>query len=149
MTKIYIVSTGDYSDYCIMGVYSTHDKAIDAEAFYAGEIQEFELDEVPPHPKGLKYFRVEMPESGEFRIRHIEGDGIESLIKTGYMESGIGFFEPRPPYYVLKVWAKDTQHAAKIANEKRSQIITSGEWEKLVHKAIKEHKNIMKTIKEV
>jgi hypothetical protein len=31
--------------------------------------------------------------------------------------------------YELDAWAKDKNHAAKIANEKRAQLIASGEWE--------------------
>lgn len=58
-TKVYLLSTGDYSDYTVLGVYSSREKAEAEKAFFerpyevswmegmkqdAAEVKEFELD---------------------------------------------------------------------------------------------------------
>ncbi len=57
-TTIWLVSDGSYSDYHVLGIYSTHELAVAAkEAHNAyNEIEEWELDQIPPGPPGLFYW---------------------------------------------------------------------------------------------
>lgn len=142
MTKIYIVFTGDYSDRYARGVYSTEEKADNAANYYYGDIEEFELDELPNHPKGLLYYSIEMQKTGNIDPRRC--DATESL---EYMNSGVGFRETRPEVYRLHVWAKNRQHAAKIANERRTQMIATGKWDKLKNEEIEKDKKLWKEMK--
>ncbi len=146
MSKIYIVLTGEYSDCYPRGVYSTEEKAKEAEKYYYGDIEEFELDVLPKYPEGLLYYSVGMQKTGN--IDPCRCDAEESIVVGGYMNSGLGFFDKGPEVYRLHVWAKDKQHAAKIANEKRTQMIATGKWDKLTNEAIEKDKKLWKVMKD-
>lgn len=124
MSKVYLVTDGYYSDYHVRGVYSTMEKAEQAKLLYAADndIEEYELDAVPDSPPGLVPFVVTITFSGD--------------VKDVYRESAVQF-EPR--WYVTNwdgspcgrfyMWARDEQHAVKIANEWRAQIAALGLWD--------------------
>lgn len=104
-SKVYVVTQGEYSDYRIIGLFSSKDKADQLIASYppscySGQprVEEYELDKVGI-PKGERLFRVSI-----------------------CVEGGVGRME-------TYVWAKDKQHAAKIANERRVQTIANSTWE--------------------
>ena len=52
--KIYVLTEGDYSDYHIVGVYSTPELAQEAQTLYPDSmIEEYDLDDIPEHPPGM------------------------------------------------------------------------------------------------
>lgn len=117
--EIYIVTSGSYSDYHICGVYSDIAKAQEAVELYGDEsrVEEFEVDVFPEHPPGLLAYVVYMDEQGKSDVRRTHVAGHSEWC------GGAGRGQ-----MVFSVWAKDEQHAVKIANEKRVVLIANGEW---------------------
>jgi hypothetical protein len=127
MTTIYIVTDGDYSDYHICGVYSTKKLAKKAQELHmASSIEEYEIDAMEDCPAGMLPWSVRMGADGR---THWEG-------KTGVERERITYFKTQnewAPYgdgqaVCFRMFAKDETHAIKIANERRAQLIASGEW---------------------
>lgn len=122
-TKVYLVSSGTYSDYHICCACSTMAKAEHAKKFYqADDIEEYVLDELPLHPEGTFAYHVRMLRDGSVVEVEIENGNYTGTIEDRWRPHGdgetVGFF----------MWAKNSQHAIKVANEIRSQIVASGEW---------------------
>ena len=132
---IYLVSDGEYSDYTVLGLYSTKEKAEEARALYAANyIEEFELDAIPPHPPGELRWTVRMKDSGD----------IPDAFQAFQMPAGADYvpFESDRMFFITQLesrcpktdgrfmylWARDKDHAIKIASEKRREMIVSGEW---------------------
>lgn len=131
---IYAVSSGEYSSYHIVGVFSTKEKA---EAFrdwqktfdksYDGIhdfIQEFELDIMSLQSRfNWKPFRITMKRDGT--IKHI------SLYHEEHTDASNLELEDWGGYGMVLhgiVWAKDLEHTAKITNERRAKLIALGQW---------------------
>jgi len=123
MSKIYVVVSGEYSDKGVEGVFDDLGLANKfAEQFYDGRIETYELNPVIPNEdklkNGLHPYEVTMQKNG---------DGFADTM--GADSFGVG-----PDEYIyqdrltVKTWAKDTDHALKITNEKRGMIIASGQW---------------------
>ena len=115
MTKIYVVTSGSYSSYRVHGVF-TADKADYAARLYQGEAEEYAIDELPDHPEGMLMFRVAMKKNGDSDVSQKDPDD------TG----GRCSFSSGRLY--VHTWAKDAEHAVKIANEIRGQKIAINEW---------------------
>ena len=116
---VYVVTDGDYSDYRICAICATLEMAEYAKRLYGADndIEEWVLDELPEHPKGLLYFTVYMEHNG-----HVHSVGQSSPpynpARTGELEPSWG------GRMSCSVWAEDKQHAVKIVNEKRIQMLT-------------------------
>ena len=120
---VYLVSDGEYSDYSILGIYSTKEKAEEALALYAAKyIEEWEIDVLPPHPPGELRWIVNVQDSGN--ILSVEPASAEE--KYVAFKSFRKWLEPDTRILIL--WARDKDHAIKIASEKRREMIVSGEW---------------------
>ncbi len=129
MGKIYMVTSGEYSDYGVDGLFTSKELAqqfVDAFApsGYGGfnDIQEMPLD---PHAtevrNGHKPFFVRMDKDGtssECRIKD-SAYGFDGEDKLGWDIQG-GMY--------MHTFAKDQEHAVKIANEKRTQLIAANQW---------------------
>jgi hypothetical protein len=123
MAKVYLVSEGSYSDYHICGVFSTEEKARAAMELLAdGDMEEFELDPVSPHPPGMKYWSVQMHADGNVASLRQDSVSIDSPVNNREAPYG------KEAYWYFGVWARDREHAVKIANERRIQMLASGEW---------------------
>jgi len=124
MKTIYILTQGEYSDYHIIATYSTRELAEKAQRLCLySEIEEYELDalEIPEHPPGHSAWRVsinpktntiiytflENPISGYFEPGEKYHDMPEWTLKTKY-----------DPLYIVNCWARDKEHAEKIALDK-------------------------------
>jgi len=133
MKTVYILTEGDYSDYHIIGVYSTRELA--QEAADAGfvrvsvysdyDIEEHNLDENSP-PFGMKCWRVRMLRNGD-TLGDVERGDIGG---HGSMSDYIILTSRRKltdeAYFFM--WARDEKHAVKIANERRAQLIANNNW---------------------
>lgn len=119
--KLFVVTSGEYSDFKISGIYSSKEKAEWARKLFATEnqIEEWELDSIPIHPSGMILFKVRMDKNGTVRDCYI-------------VDASDKWNQWFPAAEVMAVdfivWARDIEHAIKIANEKRTQLIASGEW---------------------
>ena len=121
--KIFLVTDGEYSDYHVKGAFSTKEKAEEAIILYsAGNIEEREIDEFPPHPKGMLPYCVQMDIDGNSLVKRKNSQGFEFYEKDKWRPYGnnvdVCFY----------MWAKDEQHAVKIANERRTELIATNEW---------------------
>lgn len=135
--SVWVVEQGSYSDYHVVGVYSTQENAemiaarINKNLGYdAATVDEWPLDPaVNELNRGLSGFRVTM-------LR----DGSVHAVKPAERWEGVVFTEeadlsaypfagsPGPFMLIARVWARDEQHAVKIANERRIQMIAANEW---------------------
>lgn len=118
--KLFVVTDGDYSNYRVLGIYSTLEKAEEAKLLYNSNNDidlDYELDKLPDHPPGLLRFDVYMMLNGD-----------TSKVKQRSVEDEI-HWDYRPQYesILFPVWAEDSNHAIKIANEKRTQLIANNE----------------------
>lgn len=125
MTTIYVLTEGDYSDYHIVALYSTRELAEEAQQHCPeSNIEEYKLDsvEIPEHPPGYTGWSVTI-------------DAEENIICSSYQQDTISRpFEPQEKYYenhysnsntpslfVVRCWARDEEHAEKIALDKYYQ----------------------------
>ena len=136
---LYMVWDGSYSDATVLGIYSTMEKALEAkEQFNADQdIEERELDEMPDHPPGLVAWSVNMKKDGSLWTGKYNNPNPSragaisprSLCYYPNYEWTEPMSFPRKTAYVhFYVWAKDIEHAIKVANERRAQLIATNEW---------------------
>lgn len=124
MSKVYLVTDGYYSDYRVRGVYSTMEKAEQAKLLYAADndIEKYELDAVPDSPPGLVPFVVTITSSGD--VRNAYRESADQFSPRWHVTNWYG-----DPCGLFYMWARDEQHAVKIANEWRAQIAALGLWD--------------------
>ncbi len=125
MTKVWIVTSGEYSDYEIEAVFSTKGLAEDYIQKMNGaglgssynDIEGWELD-LPIPPIG---WHVYMSSDG--------GTSSTWLSKLREGESGFqGFDLYSPPHLLWIVKTLDRERAIKVVNEKRVQILALNIW---------------------
>jgi hypothetical protein len=120
MRTIYVVTRGEYSEYCIMALFSTKELAemyvqrMGTSSYYDNcIIEEYELDSINADWLAGKVSRWHVafhPNSADIRtVEKIDYGKTDELVK----EWDWGLLS----VYML---ARDEQHAAKIAMEKRS-----------------------------
>ena len=126
--KAYIITEGDYSDYHIIGVYSTKELAENANTLFDGCIEEFELDKTYDIPVGYKPFDVRMDKDGNNAEAKSYGCSSEESLNR-HVKTRCYFYTRNAWNYKRKLEdcehffcqciAKDETTAIKIANEKR------------------------------
>ena len=132
MKTAYIVTQGSYSDYHICGVFDKKELAEQyISAFGGGQrydemgIEEWELN---PYKlelgKGYKPFFVRMDKEGN------SSEVLEEDSTYGFRDGeGYGFDIENNVYN--HCFAKSTEHAIKITNELRAQLIAENKWRSL------------------
>lgn len=135
MKTIYAVNFGAYSDYTVVGLFSTKEKAqefMDAVPYEYNEIEEYELDPDTANlvRKGYEVWVVAMLRDGTCEdVRKLDLSPRQvpctAYIQGPHFSSG----KNMPSRLIANVMAKDEKHAVKIANEKRVAMIASGEWD--------------------
>ena len=121
MSKVYIVTSGEYSSYGINAVFSEK-KLADEYIKRAGEgygIEDYELDEPIPEARIL----VEMSKTGDVSkiVRSIDDQvGIVRFFRPNLLETD--------NHMLWCVRTDDKQKAIKIVNEKRFQILALDIW---------------------
>lgn len=126
MGKIYIVTEGSYSDYHIVGTFSTKEKAEEhsllvlgeERQFYDAKVEEWDIDEIVDHPKGMFFYNVVMTKDG--KTQECKNVGCEYKNTDAPYGDNANF-----SFYM---WARDEKHAIKIANERRTQLIALNQW---------------------
>ena len=133
MNKVWIVFAGDYSDRHTVAVLDNEaDVDVIRSAFAAPDIEEWNIgpDTAPDLSKicGLKRYEVELLRSGEIRMLEAkrmdcdEDELWESPETTWWIE-------PYKRYIDVLCWAKDEEHAIKIAGEHLTMTIARGDWD--------------------
>ena len=126
MGKVYIVTSGEYSDYSIEACFST--RAL-AEAYLAGRAQG-----QPYHPGDIEEFSLDEPNEWKSACT-------VRMKRNGYSWGGDLEWEHNPSPFVklyrfpvgeiameCKVLTDSKETAVKVANEKRTQLIALGQW---------------------
>lgn len=133
---IYLVTDGEYEDYRIVAVCTTPEKAAYAKSlFSADNIEEWQEDELPPHPIGKKIYEVCMRRDGEvdwirtevfYPDSHIflSCDGDPDKIAAVYDFWSYG----ESDCMQFWMWAGDEDEAVAFADEKRKMLIEMGKW---------------------
>lgn len=137
MQTIYVVNAGCYSNYRVVALFSTKEKAT---AFMAAipddynDIEEFALDSDVADlvTRGYSQWTVLMLRDGTTeRVRRhdsISTYGINQRPRV-WRRSQINGTARAADCLDASVMATDETHAAKIANEYRMQMIATGQWD--------------------
>ena len=130
--KVYLVSDGCYSDYSVLGIYSTRTLAEKAHELYNAdnEIEEFDLDDFPDSPPGMQAYKVDMDRHGTATAERIKVPAADDTDFGTPIPAYLKSKDPlwQDPSYSLEVWAESPEHAIKIMNEKRLQMIAENNW---------------------
>jgi len=132
--KIFIVTSGEYSDYGICAVFSTKEKAqkyIEIYPDQQSEIEEWNVDEdmalINKIRNGeITIYLVSMFKQGNVEEIEKEESPFIYQVKEALANKYYLWTENRIGMWVI---AKDEKHAIKIVNEKRVQLIANNEWE--------------------
>ena len=126
MSSVWVVEGGEYSDYHVIGIFSSKQNADRVAAMHPKvsysetEVNEWDLDPcVDKVNKGLHVFDITMEPNGD--TRKCEPDDWTDC--TELYVRGAGWYGG--PCVQGRVWAKDKKHAVKIANEFRAQAIAN------------------------
>lgn len=127
--KVYILTSGSYSDYHIVGVTDDKNLADNISEKWYTDIEEYELIESETWPiiKDKNRYSLAMDKEGDTVYIHNSdpvNDTNTSLILENVKSRGVEF-----TYLYIECWATSEEHAVKIANEIRTQLIASGEWD--------------------
>ena len=127
-SKVYLVTKGQYSDYQVVGVFSSEEDAEKFCALYNGAldspytVEEYDLDPgLPKVREGLGFWIVDMERNG--RVYQAE-----PFITSEPQPSDRMIGTVMDPILEVKCWARDREHAVKIANDIRTQRIASNRW---------------------
>ena len=129
--NVYLVTSGEYSDYCVDAAFSTKELA---EEFVAlpdnggSYVEEFELDPdvVTRARNGYKLYFVRMERNGDAHTVWPRGVyDFKEVAKGAKLRQCLN----QPARMEYFCWAKGEEDAIKIANEKRAQLISDGVWE--------------------
>ena len=141
MDKLYLLTSGQYSDYHVEGVFSSLEKVeeyklqhkrlfinyerevcknesveelLDNYCHYFNDPEEISVDEAIL-PSGLLPYRVTINTNGDNAVAYISET-------YNYWYKGFGLCKNRLTFEVL---AKDEAHAIKVANDRRIQLIAN------------------------
>ena len=124
--KMYVLTVGEYSDYRVLGVFSSPELAEEVYAKrkdigrdYCHSVEEYFLNNDPNAPEGMKPCSVIMRRDGSVTNIQINPDG-----SSTYEDQFISEKIDRRFY----MWARDDKHAVKIANERRTKMIAENQW---------------------
>jgi hypothetical protein len=135
---VFIVTSGEYSDYGINAVFSTRELAqayVDLfpkqRKWKTMDIEEWTLDPNARNLKqGRKPFLVHMKKNGDtLKVEQIEehyyvpDSGIKVIFAAPQYEHSEAW-----GYMTVQCFADNKTHAVKIANEKRLQLLASNQW---------------------
>src|SRR5688572_12030735 len=133
--SVWVVEEGEYSDYSVVGVFSSEANAQKVADLTGGQMAEWPLDPgISELNQGLNVFSVFMRKDGTVeRCEPLETDSY-SLSTVGihiWRRSQAPAYRGQNALDVMdaKVWAKDKIHAIKITNEHRAEWIASGKWD--------------------
>lgn len=131
--KIYILTSGSYSDYHIVGATTDENVAFELKKKFGADIEVFEnrSDADVRSINGMRRYRVTMLANGNTFGRTTLDDDFKWYVPE---------FESKPVYNIYQhvdhkeprmgvyCWARNTEHAVKISNEIRVQLIASGKF---------------------
>lgn len=137
--KVYVVTSGEYSDFGIEQVFSTKEKAqnfIDLSKEYGNdsindEIDEYDLDPdfgVPHYHKFKYFYFVEMDKEGN--IKHCNKTHLDIMnpeVEKEMLYLTKDYLNKKSVLNAI-INANDKEHAIKIMGEKRTKILAANRW---------------------
>ena len=141
MASIWVIEQGTYSDYHVVGVFSSEEHAklvMDTIASGEHEWEKVSIAEWPLDPgvaelhSGLTLWQIEMLRDGTVQLC-VQTDVSQRQVSTTLELAQRWVRASRAQagsvdYLEGVVWAYDQQHAIKIFNERRAQLIAEGRW---------------------
>ncbi len=136
MPDVYVITSGEYSDYSIDAVYSTRAMAEEALPAFSGsygdkpDIEEWELDPAEPLAavrRGLLSFHV-ASRKHSIEVRSVDHLGI--AIPDRPDNKLVYEFRDQPGVLTTTVITSDIAHATKIAADRFRQHIAAVGWSK-------------------
>lgn len=114
---IYLVTDGEYSDYQVLGAFTSKEKAEIAQRLYPDScIEECGLDFIPEHPPGMVAWFVNINTEDMSDIR-VHQTGPIKQTKECLLPRGNTHYNPQERF-IVQCWARDAEHAQKIALDK-------------------------------
>jgi hypothetical protein len=141
--KVYIITRENHSNYEIVGVFKTK-----ADAIKFAETYHFDLDDIEEwgvydaeellNHENKKYFQISMTKNGD--INWINEDTTKEyiqLFENKFLYLTLKNYQDRQNsdreydvHLMVRCWAYDEKNTVDKANEIRTQLIASGEWDK-------------------
>lgn len=133
VSAVWVVEQGEYSDYRVVGVFSSKEAAERACAFMTSDYSKPEVAEWALDPgaselnQGMAIWSVHMTREGRTeRYQMVEAPfSLESYFRIWRRSA----HSDLPDVIAAQVWATDGTHAIKIVNEKRAEWIALGKWD--------------------
>ena len=136
MKSVWVIESGDYSEYHVVGVFSSKENA--ETVMVAIKDEDASISEWELHPgvedlrAGHRLFEVFMLRNGDAEKVYEENLQYSNLSPTAFIwrrsQASVYKGSGIPDCMRASVWAQDATQAIKAANEKRAQLIAIGEW---------------------
>lgn len=138
--KVYLLTCGEYSDYSIIGVFSSRKLAEKAQKTLGPlywdpiRIEEWTVNPINEEQlnAGLKPYRVFMKQNGDADVVGVAVPSELDVIGKVRFTNTRNWWDENDNELLLDMYvmARDEKHAVKIVNEKRAQIIAMNRWGK-------------------
>jgi hypothetical protein len=129
-TKVYIVTSGCYSDYSINHVFSTRELAeewIGEKINEEYHVEEYEIDPPVDFLENIKTsIGVDMLKDGT--VKNIRNDRFGSYDKEARVRAWSDYHNPPEFYLETVILTRDTQTAIKATNEIRLRLLALERW---------------------
>lgn len=126
MNTIWVVEKGSYSDYRVVGVFSSKENAQRVADYVGGDVAEWPLDPWADElNQGRSVYYVAMTRGGEVVNIYLDKDLYRHDSDRLTLHSSA---KTKKTYIAGHVFATDELHAIKIVNEIRAQRIADGSW---------------------
>lgn len=123
--KVWLCSDGSYSDWHPTAIYSDEATAKRVTEAYGWDNapDEYELDpEVPQEARaGMSFFSVLMWDNGD--VHYVSKTERDAFTVNGEFHNSTNLSGRTGRQFFTYCWASDEQHAVKIANERRAQML--------------------------
>jgi len=130
VAKIYIVTSGCYSDYRINHVFSTRELADRWIGERAGEdysAEEYEIDPIVDFTENIKTsIGVDMNKDGS--VRNIRDDGYGAYYKEARVRLWLDYRDTPTPYLETVILTRDRESAIKTTNDIRIRLLALDRW---------------------
>ena len=127
--KVYLVSTGSYSDWSVRGLFSARETAEKCKALLedSNNVEEWELDALADRvARGVTVWLVWSKEGGVVDVSHTYANGFDCLC-GGEAMGRVAWFPDHGDKMRVYVEATDEAHATKIAADKfREHVVMRG-----------------------
>lgn len=130
--KVWVVETGCYSDRRITGIYTNEAEVENIRASFDCSISEWETDKgLEGARQGLTWFRVSIRRDGEvLDVELPSSDYNDPPSETSHYFCDWDS-ERKKLAMNVDCWARDEQHAIKIASEYLTMTLARGDWDRI------------------